>query len=74
MIESHYRSLVKATTYRVGGTIVTFLVAWLLTGELTLSLGIGLLDSTAKIGAFYVHERIWNRLHFGKLEPPDYQI
>lgn len=74
MVESHYRSIVKAVTWRAGGTAVTFVIAWLLTGEPTLSIGIGLLDSAVKIGAFYAHERIWNRLSFGKLEPPDYQI
>ena len=74
MAESHYRSIVKAVTWRAGGTVVTFVIAWLLTGETTLSLGIGLLDSTVKLGAFYLHERLWNRLSFGKLEPPEYQI
>ena len=27
-----------------------------------------------KMGAYYMHERGWNRLDFGKLEEPDYQI
>ncbi len=35
---------------------------------------IGILDTVIKIGAFYVHERFWNRLNFGKLKPPEYQI
>jgi len=74
MAESHSRSIVKAVTWRTGGTMVTFVIAWLLTGEPTLSIGIGLLDSAVKIGAFYAHERLWNRLSFGKLEPPEYQI
>jgi len=74
MAESHYRSLVKAITWRSGGTLVTFVIAWLLTGETTLSIGIGLLDSAVKIGAFYAHERFWNHVSFGKLEPPEYQI
>lgn len=73
-MESHSRSIVKAVTWRTGGTVVTFAIAWILTGETTLSIGIGLLDSVVKIGAFYAHERIWNRLDFGKLRPPDYQI
>jgi uncharacterized membrane protein len=53
---------------------VTFFIAWIITGEATLSVGIGLLDSLVKVGAFYLHERMWNRLRFGKLEPPEYQI
>ncbi len=73
-MESHYRSIVKAITWRTGGTVVTFAVAWILTDDLSLSVGIGLLDTVIKIGAFYAHERIWNRLSFGKLNPPEYQI
>jgi uncharacterized membrane protein len=74
MMESHYRSITKAITWRAGGTVVTFAVAWILTGNAGLSVGIGLLDSAVKIGAFYAHERVWNRVSFGKLKPPDYQI
>ena len=73
-MESHSRSIVKAVTWRAGGTVVTFVMAWMITGDATLSRGIGLLDSLVKVGAFYLHERMWNRLRFGKLEPPEYQI
>jgi len=73
-MESHSRSIVKAVTWRAGGTVVTSLIAWMITGEAALSIGIGLLDSLVKVGAFYLHERIWNRLSFGKLDPPEYQI
>ena len=73
-MESHYRSMVKAVTWRLGGTAVTFAVAWILTRELTLAAEIGLLDTIIKVGAFYVHERMWNRISFGKLKPPEYRI
>ena len=73
-MESHWRSMVKAVTWRSGGTVVTILVAWIVTGRPTLSLSIGVLDSVVKIGAFYAHERIWNRVSFGQLKPPEYQI
>jgi len=73
-VESHYRSIVKAITWRVGGTLVTFVVAWIITGSLSIATGIGLIDTVIKIGAFYAHERLWNRLKFGKQKPPEYQI
>jgi len=41
-MESHSRSIVKAVTWRAGGTVVTSLIAWMITGEATLSMGIGL--------------------------------
>jgi len=73
-METHYRSVAKAVTWRAGGTVVTFAVVWILTRKLSLAFSIGLLDTMVKIGAFYIHERIWNRLSFGKKEPPEYQI
>ncbi len=73
-MDSPYRSIMKAVTWRAGGTFVTILTAWLLTGKPTLSISIGLLDSVVKVGAFYVHERVWNRLDFGRPKLPDYQI
>jgi uncharacterized membrane protein len=73
-MESHYRSIIKAISWRAGGTVVTFIVVWVLAGSLDLAVRIGVLDTVIKIGAFYFHERLWNRLSFGKLKPPEYQI
>jgi len=73
-MESHFRSIVKAITWRTGGTIVTFAVAWILTRRFDLAAQIGVLDTTVKLGAFYLHERMWIRLNFGKQKPPEYQI
>lgn len=64
----------KAITWRAGGTVVTFAVAWILTGNVSLSAGIGLLDTVIKIGAYYVHERLWIRVKFGRLKRPEYEI
>ncbi len=74
MAESHLRSIAKAVTWRVGGTVVTFLVAFMVTHKFELAAQIGALDTLVKIGAFYAHERIWNRLNFGKQKVAEYQI
>lgn len=74
MTETHYRSIIKAITWRAGGTIVTCMVALILTGSIELAARIGLLDTAVKIGAFYMHERLWNKLNFGKQKPPEYNI
>jgi len=73
-MDSHIRSITKAITWRAGGTVVTFVVVWIVTGNPRLSLGIGLLDTFVKLGAFYFHERFWERLNFGKKKTPEYQI
>ncbi|MCK4752560.1 MAG: DUF2061 domain-containing protein [Planctomycetes bacterium] len=74
MAESHLRSIVKAVTWRAGGTVVTFLVVFTVTGKFELAAQIGMLDTAVKLGAFYAHERIWNRLNLGKHKLPEYQI
>lgn len=73
-MESHLRSVAKAITWRAGGTVVTFIIAWILTRRFELAAQIGILDTIVKIGAFYAHERLWNRLNFGKKKPPEYEI
>ncbi|MHC4570497.1 MAG: DUF2061 domain-containing protein [Planctomycetota bacterium] len=73
-METHFRSIVKAVSWRAGGTVVTFIVAWILVGKLDLAAKIGVLDTAIKVGAFYIHERLWNRINFGKQKPPEYQI
>ncbi|HUT34742.1 MAG TPA: DUF2061 domain-containing protein [Planctomycetota bacterium] len=72
--ESHLRSVVKAVTWRIGGSIFTALIALAVTREATVATTIGLADLVVKIAAFYVHERIWERIPFGRRKPPDYQI
>lgn len=73
-MESHFRSILKAITWRAGGTLVTFAVAWVVLGSFETAAQIGVLDTLVKVGAFYFHERLWNRLNIGKMKPPEYQI
>ena len=74
MMESSPRSLAKAISWRLIAIVVTSSVAWAITSELTLAATIGVLDSVIKIGAYYYHERLWNRVAFGRIKPPEYEI
>jgi uncharacterized membrane protein len=73
-METHARSIAKAVSYRLLGSMVTFTVVWVMTKKLELAAGIGILDTLLKVGAFYFHERLWHRIPFGKIKPPEYQI
>lgn len=73
-METHTRSILKAASWRVIATVITFFTAWLLTGTVDVAMKIGLLDTIIKMGAYYMHERGWNNLQFGKIKQPDYQI
>lgn len=75
MKEKNYRSLVKSISYRITGTFVTFLISLVVTGQIDFALSIMSVDFVSKIGAFYLHERIWNKIKFGKEpESPEYEI
>ena len=74
LMESHARSIAKAVSYRVLGSSVTTLILFALTGKGTLSMVGGLADMVLKIAAYFVHERIWDRIEFGRAKPPEYEI
>ena len=66
MHEKRHRSIAKAVSWRIVGTTTTVLLVFIITGELTLSLSIGFFELVAKSAIYYVHERAWNRIHWGK--------
>jgi uncharacterized membrane protein len=73
-MESQTRSIAKAVSYRILGSAVTGLILFVLTGKPGLSaLGSGM-DVVLKIGAYFIHERIWDRISFGRAKPPEYEI
>jgi uncharacterized membrane protein len=74
--DKHYRSIVKAISWRATGTLDTILISWLITGHLKWAFSIGFVELFTKVGLYYVHERVWDRLSFGrvKTEPGDYSI
>ena len=73
-MESHYRTITKALSWRFVATLVTFTVVWLVTGKLSFAVEIGVADTLIKLGAYYFHERLWIRVKFGKLRKPEYEI
>ena len=49
----------KSISYRLFGTMTTFVGCYIFTGKVVLSLGVGIFDFFAKIILFYAHERAW---------------
>lgn len=60
------RSFVKAWSYRVFGTITSFIVVYIITKEIVLSTIIAFWETLLKVGVYYWHERIWNKIHWGR--------
>lgn len=64
--ESHTRSIAKAITWRVLGTITTSALVFIFTRRLVLSLAVGAFEFASKIGLFWLHERVWDRFPVGR--------
>lgn len=63
--ESHLRSLVKAISWRIWGTIISVIVSFMITHELDVALAIGAIEFFSKILLFYTHERLWDFVPWG---------
>ena len=68
--EAHTRTIVKAISWRVIATLTTMIIVFLFTRRLILTLGVGLAEVTAKITFYYLHERIWSRISWGRSKHP----
>jgi uncharacterized membrane protein len=64
--ERPIRSIVKTITWRVTGTSATFLIAYIMIGNLSIAGTIGVIQLVFNTILYYFHERIWNRISFGK--------
>lgn len=61
----HARSVLKAITWRVVGTLDTFLLSLLITGRAIASGSIGGTELLTKSLLYYLHERLWLHVHWG---------
>jgi uncharacterized membrane protein len=60
------RSILKSITWRIVGTADTVIISWIVTGALTLAFSIGFVELLSKMLLYFVHERIWNKIRWGK--------
>jgi uncharacterized membrane protein len=73
-MESTTRSIAKAVSYRILGSVCTALIVFLFSGNAKVSMGVGALDAVLKMALYYLHERLWNHIPFGRQRPPEYEI
>lgn len=56
---SRKRHLLKAISWRFFGSSTTFLLSWLVTGNMIIGLSISGIETFTKIVLYYLHERLW---------------
>nr|WP_092576043.1 DUF2061 domain-containing protein [Hyunsoonleella jejuensis] len=64
--EKPIRSVAKALSWRVVGTLDTLVVSYILTGRISLAASIASVDFITKLILYFFHERIWNVIKWGK--------
>ena len=74
MAEKASRSIAKTVSWRTVGTLDTVIISYFITGDLKMAASIGSIELFTKMALYYFHERAWNKISFGKVEEPDYQI
>jgi len=72
--ESKKRSVLKAISWRTWATITTAIIVFIFTGRFALAITIGLLEVFAKMALYFVHERFWQKIRYGKKEIPSFVL
>lgn len=64
--ERPIRSVAKAVSWRVIGTLDTLLISYIVTGKVALAASIASIDFVTKMFLYFFHERLWNKIYWGK--------
>lgn len=59
---SYKETLVKTLIWRVIATSITFIVSWIISGDIKFGLLIGGIDTLIKTIGYFSYERVWNNI------------
>lgn len=57
------KSIIKAVSWRIVGTIDTMVISYIITGKITVAISIGSVEVITKTILYYFHERLWAHIH-----------
>jgi uncharacterized membrane protein len=61
------RSFIKSLSYRIFGTIISWAVVYVITGKGSLAILIAIWETIIKVVVYYIHERVWNKISWGRI-------
>ena len=64
--DKHSRSLVKGISWRFFGTLDTIIISFFVTHQYSKAFAIGFTEVFTKVGLYYLHERAWMKIKWGK--------
>ena len=59
---SYKETLVKTLIWRVIATSITFIVGWVVSGDIKFGLLVGGIDTLIKTIGYFSYERVWNNI------------
>ncbi len=65
MTDSNKRHILKTFSWRAVGTVDTFLLGWVITGNSLTGLKIGGFEVFTKMILYFLHEKLWYRIDYG---------
>ena len=66
-IETKTRSITKAILWRLVAVTNSFVISWLFFETIAAALGAALAMNVTGLIIYYVYERVWNRVNWGKV-------
>jgi len=72
--ETKKRSILKALSWRTWATLTTAIIVFIFTGEFALAVTVGFLEVFAKMALYFFHERLWQKISYGKKEVPAFVL
>jgi len=64
--DSHPRSIAKAISWRITGSVDTFLLSLIFTRSVSVAGSIALAEMVTKVLLYYLHERAWSAIRWNQ--------
>ena len=66
MNESNIRSIAKTISWRITGSGATFLISYIVSGNIEIAGTIAMTQLMINTILYYIHERLWNKISWQK--------
>ncbi len=66
--ESKLRSIIKSLSWRLLATLTTILIVYIFVGDTKVAFSIGGIEVFLKMLVYFFHERLWEKIRFGRRE------